>query len=58
MTSNIPDYAAGDFVFAPIGWQEYALSTGEGVRKAGRVASPAVIRALGVLGMPGLTAYT
>src|SRR5204862_5855812 len=27
--SNLPDYQAGDVVFAPTGWQEYALSEGK-----------------------------
>src|SRR6476661_3985214 len=31
--SQLPAYAAGDIVFAPIGWQEYLLSDGAGVRK-------------------------
>ena len=55
--SNLPDYQPGDFVFAPIGWQEYALSDGEGTRKIDLALGP-LSYALGVLGMPGLTAYT
>jgi len=57
LASNLPKYQPGDFVFAPTGWQEYALSTGEGVRKIDPDLRP-LSYALGVLGMPGLTAYT
>lgn len=55
--SKLAGYEPGDIVFAPLGWQEYALSNGEGARRI----DPALRHlsyALGVLGMPGLTAYT
>jgi hypothetical protein len=54
--SNLPGYQAGDVVFAPTGWQEYALSDGKEARKLDASLGP-VSYALGVLGMPGLTAY-
>src|SRR5262245_12722001 len=38
------------------GWQEYAISNGAGLRKLDPMAAP-VSTALGVLGMPGMTAY-
>src|SRR5260221_6807343 len=38
------------------GWQDYALSNGAGLRKVDPAAAP-VSTALGVLGMPGMTAY-
>lgn len=57
VASNLPQFRPGDFVFAPTGWQEYALSTGEGVRTLDANLRP-LSYALGVLGMPGLTAYT
>jgi NADPH-dependent curcumin reductase CurA len=38
------------------GWQEYALSNGAGLRKLDPAAAP-ISTALGVLGMPGMTAY-
>jgi NADPH-dependent curcumin reductase CurA len=58
VSSNHADYQPGDIVFNPShGWQEYALSGGDGVRKIDPSAGP-VSHALGVLGMPGLTAYT
>ena len=54
--SNLAGYQPGDVVFAPIGWQEYALSDGKEARKLDPALGPASY-ALGVLGMPGLTAY-
>jgi len=51
------DYAAGELVLAPIGWQTCALSDGAGVQKIDAALRP-VSHALGLLGMPGLTAYT
>ncbi|HMB05672.1 MAG TPA: hypothetical protein VKP69_18295 [Isosphaeraceae bacterium] len=55
--SNLPHYMAGDIVVAGTGWQEYSLSDGEGVQKVDPALGP-ISYALGVLGMPGLTAYT
>ncbi len=49
-------YAAGDIVLGYGGWQEYALSNGAGLRRLDPAAAP-VSTALGVLGMPGMTAY-
>jgi NADPH-dependent curcumin reductase CurA len=58
VVSNVPGYQAGDIVFAPgSGWQEYSLSDGEGTRKIDSSLRP-ISYALGVLGMPGMTAYT
>src|SRR5262249_6188711 len=48
-------FAAGDYVDIYIGWQEYAISDGKNLRKLD--PSIPVSTALGVLGMPGLTAY-
>lgn len=55
--SNLPQFRPGDLVLAGTGWQEYALSGGQGVRTIDPALGP-VSTALGVLGMPGLTAYT
>ncbi len=55
--SNHPDFAPGDIVEGRTGWQDYAVSDGRGVRKVDPAAAP-ISTALGVLGMPGLTAYT
>jgi NADPH-dependent curcumin reductase CurA len=58
VASNLGGYQPGDIVFNPVhGWQEYATSSGEGIRKIDPAAGP-LSYALGVLGMPGLTAYT
>jgi NADPH-dependent curcumin reductase CurA len=56
VTSRHPQYAAGDIVLGYGGWQDYALSNGAGLRKLDPAAAP-VSTALGVLGMPGMTAY-
>jgi NADPH-dependent curcumin reductase CurA len=55
--SNLPQYEPGEIVVAGTGWQEYALSDGNGVQKIDPMLRP-ISYALGVLGMPGLTAYT
>ena len=56
VTSNVEGFSAGDWVLSSNGWQDYALSDGEGVVNLGR--SPAHPSwALGVLGMPGFTAW-
>ena len=55
--SNHPDYAAGDIVVGRLGWQEYGVSDGIGMRKVAPTTKP-LSYALGVLGMPGMTAYT
>ncbi|MBA2740652.1 MAG: NADP-dependent oxidoreductase, partial [Actinobacteria bacterium] len=48
--------AEGDWVLHGLGWREWALSDGAGVRKVDPALAP-VSTALGVLGMPGFTAY-
>ena len=53
--SNNPAYAVGDWVMSYSGWQDYAVSNGQGLTKLGALAQPSL--ALGVLGMPGYTAY-
>ena len=55
--SNHPDYEAAEWVLAyTVGWQDYAISTGEMVIKLGKnPQNPSY--ALGVAGMPGFTAY-
>lgn len=57
MASNNPKYAVGDIVLAFGGWQDYSVSDGSGLRKLDPEVAP-ITTALGVLGMPGLTAYT
>ncbi|MEM5502611.1 NADP-dependent oxidoreductase [Ahrensia kielensis] len=56
VTSNIEAYSEGDWVVAFGGWQDYALSDGTGVINMGKdPQNPSW--ALGVLGMPGITAW-
>jgi len=56
LSSQHPDYRTGDLVMAYTGWQDYALSDGTGVTKLdSRMTQPS--HALGLLGMPGFTAY-
>jgi len=54
--SNVPAFAVGDWVLSQNGWQEFAITDGKGALNLGaRPAKPSY--ALGVLGMPGFTAY-
>jgi NADPH-dependent curcumin reductase CurA len=57
VASNLPGFKPGDIVEGNSGWQEYALSAGTGVRVIDRTLGP-ISTAVGVLGMPGMTAYT
>ena len=54
--SRNPKFAKGDQVLGMLGWQQYGLSDGKGLNKvdASRVPLSAY---LGVLGMPGVTAW-
>lgn len=54
--SNVADFAPGDLVLAHTGWQTHYLSDGKGLQKIDPHATPVTTR-LGVLGMPGFTAY-
>ena len=56
LVSRNADYAEGDWVVSMLGWRELALSDGRGLQKIDAGAAPPSA-ALGVLGMPGLTAY-
>ncbi|WP_133010347.1 NADP-dependent oxidoreductase [Marinomonas flavescens] len=56
VTSNVEGFAPGDWVLSYNGWQDYALSDGTGVTNLGE--SPEHPSwALGILGMPGFTAW-
>ena len=55
--SRNPAYAEGDVVLSGAGWQDYAVSDGKGLRKLDPEKAP-IQTALGVLGMPGMTAYS
>lgn len=54
--SRHPSFTKGDLVVGLDGWQEYASSPPQGLRKLDPRIAP-ISTALGVLGMPGLTAY-
>ena len=56
MASHHERFTEGQYVLCNNGWQEYALSDGSGVRTLDPEVAP-ISTALGVLGMPGLTAY-
>ncbi|WP_067516122.1 NADP-dependent oxidoreductase [Endozoicomonas ascidiicola] len=54
--SNLEGFAAGDWVLSFTGWQDYGISDGEGLLNLGQ--SPTMPSyALGIMGMPGFTAY-
>jgi NADPH-dependent curcumin reductase CurA len=56
VSSQVPGFAVGDWVLSRNGWQEYALSDGTDAFHLGaNMEHPSL--ALGVLGMPGFTAY-
>jgi NADPH-dependent curcumin reductase CurA len=54
--SRHPGFKAGDFVAGPLGWQAYAVADGAALRKVDPSLGP-ISTAIGVLGMPGMTAY-
>ncbi|MGH9875515.1 MAG: NADP-dependent oxidoreductase [Pyrinomonadaceae bacterium] len=54
--SRAPGFAPGDIVTGMLGWQLYNLAKASELRKVDPTVAP-VTTALGVLGMPGLTAY-
>ena len=55
--SNNDQFRVGDRVLGRFGWQRYAVSNGTGLIRLDDRFNP-VTTALGVLGMPGLVAYT
>ena len=56
IASNNPGFAKGDIVLSRAGWQTHALSDGKGLAKIDPKLAP-ISTAVGVLGMPGMTAY-
>lgn len=56
VSSRAAGLAAGDLVEGPFGWQEYAVAGSETLRKLPQ-GGPSPSTALGVLGMPGMTAW-
>jgi leukotriene B4 12-hydroxydehydrogenase/15-oxo-prostaglandin 13-reductase len=54
--SRSPDLSVGDYISGYWGWREHAAVDGRALRKLDPDVAP-VSTALGVLGMPGMTAY-
>jgi len=54
--SKSKNFVKGDYVVGNLGWQDYSVADEKEVRKINPEIAP-VSTALGVLGMPGLTAY-
>ena len=54
--SNNPKFSAGDFVLGYGGWQDYAIAQAETLTKLDPNQVP-ISYALGITGMPGMTAY-
>lgn len=54
--SQHPDFVEGDVVLSHSGWQSFAVADGSTLRKLDPAAAP-ISTALGILGMPGFTAY-
>ncbi|KQI70206.1 NADP-dependent oxidoreductase [Loktanella sp. 3ANDIMAR09] len=56
MESRNADFKPGQIVVGAFGWTSHAISNGEGVRVVDPEQAP-ISTALGVLGMPGITAW-
>jgi NADPH-dependent curcumin reductase CurA len=56
IASNHAAFKKGDIVLSRAGWQTHALSDGRGLSKIDPRLAP-ISTAVGVLGMPGMTAY-
>ncbi|MCH8110071.1 MAG: NADP-dependent oxidoreductase [Chloroflexi bacterium] len=54
--TRTPAFAVGDIVEGSLGWQDYGVSDGRNLRKVDTKLGP-ISTAIGVLGMPGMTAY-
>lgn len=55
--SRSPDYSPGDLVLAETGWQSEAVVPAQGVSRVAVPPEVPLSAALGLLGMPGLTAF-
>jgi len=56
LESSDPKFAAGDIVLSYSGWQTHDVADARGIRRLDSATTP-ISTALGVLGMPGFTAY-
>jgi NADPH-dependent curcumin reductase CurA len=57
VTSKADGFTPGDIVLGQTGWQTHAVAKGDALRRLDASVAP-VTTALGILGMPGLTAYS
>jgi NADPH-dependent curcumin reductase CurA len=57
VTSKSDRFRPGDIVLSHSGWQSHAIADAKDLRKVDPTAAP-ISTAVGVLGMPGMTAYT
>ena len=55
--SKHPGFKAGDTVLTSVGWQTHGVAKGAEISKVNAMAGVPLSYYLGVLGMPGLTAY-
>ncbi len=55
-TNGNQKFSVGDYVSGLLGWEQYSVSSGRGMLKIDPDAAPLTTH-LGVLGMPGFTAY-
>ena len=56
VSSRFPGLSEGDWVLSGNGWQDYAIADGNKVKKLNPEDGPPYL-ALGIMGMPGFTAY-
>lgn len=56
VSSRNNDFAEGDYVSGMLGWETYSVSNGEGLHKLTNTDVP-LSWYLGILGMPGMTAW-
>ncbi len=56
LKSQAPDFAPGDLLAAHTGWQSHCVVDAEQLRRIDPTVAP-VSTTLGIMGMPGLTAY-
>src|SRR5216684_6917072 len=54
--TNTRKFHVGEIVMGYFGWQEYTVSNGDGVERVNPELAP-ISTSIGVLGMPGMTAY-
>jgi NADPH-dependent curcumin reductase CurA len=58
IASSADGLAKGDLVFGNTGWQTHAVAAAANLKKLDRIAGVSLPAYLGVLGMPGMTAYS